>query len=67
MTVHIRIGPQPRALSDHERLVLRAEALSGLLEEMSERVYLMRDELWQLRADLAQGGGDERRSIGAPY
>jgi hypothetical protein len=67
MTVHIRIGPQPRALSDHERLVRRAEALSCLLEKMSERVHLMRDELWQLRADLAQGGGDERRSIGAPY
>jgi hypothetical protein len=67
MTVHFRIGPQPRALSDHECLVLRAKALSGLLEEMSERVHFMRDEHWQLRADLAQGWGNERRSIGAPY
>lgn len=56
MSAHFRIGAQPRALSDRERLEMRAEALSGLLEEMSERLHLMRDELWQLRAELAQRG-----------
>ena len=56
MTAHFRKGAQPRALSDRERLVVRAEALSGLLEEMSERLHLLRDELWQMRAELAQRG-----------
>jgi len=56
MTAHFRIGAQPRSLSDRKRLEMRAEALSGLLEEMSERLHLLRDELWELRAELAQGG-----------
>lgn len=55
MTGQFRIGAAPRPVSDCERLVLRAEALAGLLEDISERLHLMRDELWQLRAELAQG------------
>ncbi len=42
----------------HEALVLHVEAMAGLLEELAERVHLLRDELWQLRAELAQQGGD---------
>ncbi len=38
-------------------LVLHSEAMTGLLEELAERVYLLRDELWQLRAQPAQQGG----------
>jgi uncharacterized small protein (DUF1192 family) len=59
MSSHFRIRAKHRALSHRECLVMRAEALSGLLEEMSERLHLMRDELWQLRAELAQQGGEQ--------
>jgi uncharacterized small protein (DUF1192 family) len=42
----------------HETLVLHAEAMAGVLEELSERVHLLREELWRLRAELAQQGGE---------
>lgn len=38
----------------HERLVLHAEAMAGLLEGLGEQVHLLRDELGRLRAELAQ-------------
>ena len=41
----------------HETLVLHAEAMAGLVEELNERVHLLRDELLRLRAELAQQGG----------
>lgn len=52
---HFRIGA-PTSAAEPERLVLRAEALAGLLEELADRVHLLRDELWALRAELAQQG-----------
>jgi uncharacterized small protein (DUF1192 family) len=52
---HFRIGSLP-SLAEPERLVLRAEALAGLLEEVADRVHLLRDELRALRAELAQQG-----------
>lgn len=55
MSTHFQIGAERGALSDREHLVLHAEAMAGLLEELAERVHLLRDELWQLRAELAQG------------
>ena len=50
-----RIGA-PVKCAHREALVLHAEAMAGLLEELSERVHLLRDELWALRAELAQQG-----------
>jgi hypothetical protein len=38
----------------HETLVLHAEAMAGLLEDLGEQVHLLRDELWRLRAEPAQ-------------
>jgi uncharacterized small protein (DUF1192 family) len=40
----------------NEKLIHQAEAMAGLLEELAERVHLLRDELWQMRAELAQRG-----------
>jgi len=39
----------------NEKLIHQAEAMAGLLEELAERLHLLRDELWRLRAELAQG------------
>jgi uncharacterized small protein (DUF1192 family) len=50
-----RIGATVKS-AHHESLVLHAEAMAELLEELSERVHLLRDELWRLRAELAQQG-----------
>lgn len=50
-----RIGA-PMNYAKHEDLVLHAEAMAGLLEELAERVHLLRDELWRLRAELGEGG-----------
>jgi hypothetical protein len=55
----------PAQQGAHQSLVLHAEAMAGLLAEMAERVDLLRDELWQLRAELAQQGGG--LPIGIPY
>jgi hypothetical protein len=44
-----------REQCDHEKPVQQAEAMAGLLEEMSERLHLLRHELSQLRPELAQG------------
>jgi hypothetical protein len=55
-----RIGSPP-SLTEPERLVLHAEALGGLLEEVADRVHLLRDELWALRAELAEPGQGGRR------
>lgn len=49
-----RIGTQSAA-ADRERPVLHAEAMAGVLEVFAEQVDLLRDELWQMRAQL---GGD---------
>jgi hypothetical protein len=57
---HFRIGSPP-SLTEPERLVLHAEALAGLLEEVADRVHLLRDELWALRAELAEHGQGGRR------
>jgi hypothetical protein len=46
----------PAQPSTHESLVLHAEAMAGLLEDLGEQVHLLRDELWRLRAELAQRG-----------
>jgi uncharacterized small protein (DUF1192 family) len=51
-----RIGAQHRSFTDREQLVLYAEAMAALVEELSERVHPLRDELWRLRAELAQQG-----------
>jgi uncharacterized small protein (DUF1192 family) len=51
-----RIGAQHRSFTGREQQLLHAEAIAGLLEELSERVHLLRDELWRLRAELAQQG-----------
>ena len=51
-----QIGAQHRSFTEREQLVLHAEAMAGLVEELSERVHLLRDELWRLRAELAQQG-----------
>lgn len=37
-----------------DRLVMHAEALAAHLEELQERVHLLRDELWALRAELGR-------------
>lgn len=50
----IKSTSQPTA---HEALLLQAEAMAGVLEEMAKRVHLLRDELWRLRAALAPQGG----------
>lgn len=50
-----RIGA-PIKYAKHEDLVLHAEAMAELLEELAERVHLLRDELWRLRAELGKGG-----------
>ena len=47
---HFRIGSPP-SLAEPERLVLRAEALAGLLEEVADRVHaLIADSGKALRA-----------------
>lgn len=51
-----RIGATVKS-ARHEDLVLHAEAMAGVLEEIAEKVHLLRDELWRLRAQLAQQGG----------
>jgi uncharacterized small protein (DUF1192 family) len=51
-----RIGAQRRSFTEREQLMLHAEAMAGLVEELSERVHLLRDELWRLRAELAKQG-----------
>ena len=40
-----RIGARHRSFTEHEQVMLYAEAMAGLLEELSERVHLLRDEL----------------------
>ena len=47
---------QPTA---NEKLIQQAEAMAGLLEELAERVHLLRDEIWRLRAELAQRGVEQ--------
>jgi hypothetical protein len=54
----------PAQQGAHHALVLHAEAIAGLLEELTECVDLLRDELWQLRADLAQRGDGPRHRAG---
>ncbi len=53
-----RICAQHRSFTEREQLVLHAESMAGLVDELSERVHLLRDELWRLRAELAQQGGE---------
>jgi hypothetical protein len=48
-----RIGAQHRSFLDCEQLVLHAEAMAELLEGIAERVDLLLDELWRLRAELS--------------
>ena len=57
---HFRIGSPP-SFTEPERLVLHAEALARLLEEVADRVHLLHDELWALRAELAEHGQGGRR------
>lgn len=44
---------QPTA---NEKLIHHTEAMAELLEDLAERVHLLRDELWRLRAELGEGG-----------
>jgi uncharacterized small protein (DUF1192 family) len=46
----------PFKSAQHQHLVLHAAAMAELLEELAERVHLLRDELWRLRAELGEGG-----------
>ena len=54
MTVNFRLGIGPQAWSDHNHLLLRAEALAVLLEEIDEQLHQLRA---MVRKDLDREQG----------